>query len=177
MKAFLIFFSLLLTTTVAGQTSAARGMQGDDKIRWYTLEEAVQLNKTNKRKIVIDLYTDWCGWCKVMDRNTFTNAKIISYINKKFYPVKLNAETREIINFNNKKFNYVSQGAKGYNEFALTITGGRLSYPSTVFIDEDSNIIQSIPGYLDANKFYQILSYFGENRYKDTPWEVYEKQR
>lgn len=177
MKIFLLFFSFYAMIGLQGQAVVSKPPQANDKIKWYTLEEAVQLNKATKKKIIIDLYTDWCGWCKVMERNTFSNSKIVNYINKKFYPVKLNAETKESINFNDKRFDYISQGQKGYNEFALMITGGRLSYPSTVFIDEDSNIIQSIPGYLDAEKFYQILNYFGENRYKDTPWEVYEKQK
>jgi thioredoxin-related protein len=143
------------------------------KLKWYTLEEAVSQNKIKKKKILIDLYTDWCGWCKVMDKNTFSNDHVIQYINKNFYPVKFNAETRESITFNNKTYNYVGGKGRGYNELALTLCGGRLSYPTVVFIDEDLNVIQPIQGYQEPKDFFKIIRYFGEDHYKQTPWQVY----
>lgn len=177
-----IFISILLSVAsfhVPAQSSASdkQDNTNKEKIKWYSLEEANELNKVNKRKILVDLYTDWCGWCKVMDKNTFNNQKVIQYINKKFYPVKLNAEIRESIIFKNKTYKYVATGNRGYNEIAMELTGGRLSYPCVIFIDEEQNIIQAIPGYLEPDKFSIILSYFGEEHYKDTPWHVYEKEK
>ncbi len=64
-----------------------------NEVKWMSFEEAVERSKTEKRKIFIDVFTDWCGWCKVMDKNTFPDlviAKLLS--NEKFYPVKFNAE-------------------------------------------------------------------------------------
>ena len=61
-------------------------------VKWLTFEEAVEKSKTEKRKIFIDVYTDWCGWCKVMDKNTFNDPEVAKLLNEKFYPVKFNAE-------------------------------------------------------------------------------------
>lgn len=180
MKLNFVFWILLGLTTGFSEDIWAQGavrvnQKTAQKIRWYTIEEAIDLSKTKKKKILIDLYTDWCGWCKVMDKNTFSNEDIVAYINKNYIPVKFNAESRNDINFNNKVYSYVSDRGKGYNEFALAITGGRLSYPSVVFIDEELNVIQPIQGYQEPREFFMIIRYFGEDHYKNTPWSVYEQ--
>lgn len=172
---FILSFLWLASSVTAQSDIRAKVESSQATIRWYTLEEALELNKTDKRKIVIDLYTDWCGWCKVMEKNTFTNTKIINYINKKYYPVKFNAERKESVRFNDKMYNYINSGRRGYNALALELTGGRLSFPNVIFLDEEQNVIQAIPGYIEPDKFLKILHYFGENKYQRIPWSVYEK--
>ncbi|MCO6461614.1 MAG: DUF255 domain-containing protein [Saprospiraceae bacterium] len=181
MKLNIVFWILLslLTGSAAGaycQGAVKVNQKTQNKIKWYTFEEAVQQNKIKKKKIMVDLYTDWCGWCKVMDKNTFSNEDIISYINKYYYPVKFNAECRDKINYNNKVYSFVGGKGRGYNELALLLSGGRLSYPTVVFIDEDLNVIQPIQGYQEPSDFYKIMRYFGEDHYKQTPWKVYIQQ-
>ncbi len=161
---FLIFVSLSASTF------------GQAPVKWYTFEEALDLMKVEKRKIVIDVYTDWCGWCKRMDKSTFQKQHISNYLNENYYPVKLDAEQKETINFAGQKFKFVDQGkGKSYHEFALAVTRGQLSYPTVVFIDEDLNIIQSIPGFRSAAEFEMIMTYFGENKHKEEPWSSYQK--
>lgn len=144
-------------------------------ITWYSFEEALELMEGNKKKIVIDVYTDWCGWCKRMDKSTFQKPHIANYLNENYYPVKLNAEQKETIKFAGQNFNFVDQGrGKSYHEFALAVTRGQLSYPTIVFIDEDLNIIQSIPGFRSAQEFEMIMTYFGENNHKVEPWSTYQ---
>src|ERR1051326_1000883 len=75
-----------------------------EKIQWHTFQEAVALSKKEKRKIFIDVYTQWCGWCKVMEKNTFTNPVIVKYMNAHFYAVKLDAEMKDTVVFNNNTF-------------------------------------------------------------------------
>ncbi|HNB62500.1 MAG TPA: DUF255 domain-containing protein [Saprospiraceae bacterium] len=158
---------------LTGQATSRTETETNARIKWYTIDEAVQQNKIKPRKIIVDLYTDWCGWCKVMDKNTFANDDIINYINKNYYPVKFNAETKDNIEFNNKVYSYVGSKGRGYNEFALLLTGGRLSYPTVVFIDEELNVIQPIQGYQEPKDFYKIMRFFGEDHYKKTPWNVF----
>lgn len=162
-----------LSGGLAGQTTAKNDSKTGARIKWYTIDEAVQQNKIKRKKIIVDLYTDWCGWCKVMDKNTFSNDDIINYINKNYYPVKFNAETKENVEFNKKVYSYVGNKGRGYNELALALTGGRLSYPTVVFIDEDLNVIQPIQGYQEPKDFFKIMRYFGEDHYKQTPWNVF----
>ena len=74
--------------------------------------------------MIIDLYTDWCGWCKVMDRNTFTDSDVISHINNNFIAIKFDAEYQNSVTFNNNLYKYVRSGRKGINELAYYLTNG-----------------------------------------------------
>jgi uncharacterized protein YyaL (SSP411 family) len=146
-----------------------------DKIAWLTWEEAIVMNGKAPRKIVVDIYTEWCGWCKRMDASTFSQPEIADYINANYYAVKFDAEQKEDIIFKGKTYSYIANGRRGYHALAAEITGGMLSYPTTVFLDEEMNVIQAIKGYKDANSFEQIATYFGGNNHKKLPWESYQK--
>ncbi len=144
-------------------------------VNWMTWEEAIQKSKITKKKLLVDVYTDWCGWCKRMEASTFSQAYLAKYINSNFYPVKFNAEAKEDIVFNGRTFKFVKSGMRGYHELAAEITRGRLSYPTIVFIDENLDVIQPIPGYKDADEFEIIVTYFGQNEHKKTPWDMYRR--
>ena len=85
-------------------------------VKWYTIQQAIELNRKEPKKLVIDVYTDWCVWCKVMDKNTFGNTIIAEYLNQKYYPVKFNAEQKENITIGNNTYKFVAQGKRGYHE-------------------------------------------------------------
>lgn len=146
-----------------------------DKIAWLTWDEAIEMNEKAPRKIVVDIYTEWCGWCKRMDASTFAQPEIADYINANYYAVKFDAEYKEDIIFKGIVYSYVANGTRGYHELAAEITGGMLSYPTTVFLDEEMSVIQAIKGFKDADSFEQIATYFGGNNHKKQPWESYQK--
>jgi thioredoxin-related protein len=162
---FIILFCIC-TTKIVAQT---------ESIHWYTIAEAEQLMKKEKRKIIVDVYTDWCGWCKQMDRTTFADPTTIKVVNQYYYAVKLNAEQKTDIVFNGKTYKYISSGQGGYNEFAAQLLNGQMGYPTIAFLDENFALIQAIQGYRDALQLEVILSYFGENGHKNIPWGKYEK--
>ncbi len=145
------------------------------KVIWLTLEEALEKNKTEKRKIFIDVFTDWCGWCKRMDETTFTDPEVARYLNEHFYAVKFNAEQTNEINFNNKTYRFKNNGGRGCHELAAEWLNNRLSFPTSVFLDENMHLIQPLPGYQDGPKLHAILNYFGTDSHRTTPWETYEK--
>jgi thioredoxin-related protein len=144
-----------------------------NEINWVTLDELQVKMKKAPRKIYFDIYTDWCGWCKVMDKKTFTNPQVIKYMNEKFYAVKLNAERQDSIRFVGKMFGYVPDYKA--NMLAVELMGGRMSYPTTVILDENYQNPQPIPGYLDVPTIEKILKYLGENIYKTQKYEEYDK--
>lgn len=146
-----------------------------ETIHWYTMEQVETLAKKEKRKIMVDIYTDWCGWCKHMDKMTFAQQHIAHYINENYYAVKLNAEQRENITFKNHTYKFVSQSKVGFNELAAELLKGQMSYPSTIFLDEDFNLIQAFQGFLQSEQFEIIITYFGADNYKKIPWTRYEK--
>ncbi|MFK8006635.1 MAG: thioredoxin family protein [Saprospiraceae bacterium] len=146
-----------------------------DEINWMTWSEVEDALKKEKKKVFVDVYTDWCGYCKKMDKTTFKDKEIIKYINENFYAVKFDAENKETITLDGNKYKYVKSGKRGYNQLAADLLKGRLSYPTIVFLNDDLSLIQPIPGYLDANKMEVIVTYFAENNHKKTPWTRYEK--
>jgi thioredoxin-related protein len=146
---------------------------GQEKIRWYSIEQVQELNLEHPKKIFIDVYTDWCGWCKKMDATTFQDPKIIKQLNDHFYAVKLNAEGKDDIKFKNRIFKFVPQGQRGYHELAAAFLQGKLSYPTTVYLDENLNLIQPIPGYLTVKDLEPILIFLGEDRYKNQSWQEF----
>lgn len=147
----------------------------DDHIAWLKWEEAVKKVELVPRKIFVQVYTDWCGWCKKMDGSTFEDPDIIQYINDNFYAVKMDGEERSTITYRDKDYGYVSSGGRRYHELSYALLRGRLSYPTSVFLDEDLNVIQSLRGFQSADRLEQILVYFARDHYKTTPWVMYEK--
>jgi thioredoxin-related protein len=150
-------------------------VEPEPKVKWLTFEEAAALMEKNPKKIFIDVYTDWCGWCKVMDKNTFSDEKIAKYLNENFYPVKLNAEQREDIVFRGHTFKFVANGSRGYHELAAALLNGKLSYPSVVYLDENFQIIMPVPGYNPPQEFEKQMTFVGEDHFKTIRWDDYSK--
>ena len=154
-------------------------MFGDaQKINWITFQEAIELNKATPKKIFIDVYTNWCGWCKRMDQTTFTNQEIVNYINENYYAVKLNAEMNDTIVF--AGYTFVNTGAatgkKGTHQFAAALLQGKMSYPSYVFMNEDAKLLTVAPGYRDAKEFMPLLKYFGSDAYLNEKYDEFLKK-
>ncbi len=163
------------TITNSVKKAASLGEVNPVRVKWMTLDEALEKSKTEKRKIFVDVVTDWCGWCKRMDSTTFVNPAVAEYLNEHYYPVKFNAEQQEDITFKDKTYHFKKNGARGFHELAAEWLNNRLSYPTAVFLDENQGVIQPLPGYQDASKMEAILNYFGTDSHKKTPWESYEK--
>jgi thioredoxin-related protein len=166
---------ILSITLLAFSGSLLAQTKGQETIKWYTIEEVEVLSKKEKRKVFIDVYTNWCGWCKNMEKNTFAQQYIVRYINENYYPVKLNAEQKTDIQFRGHTYKFVKQSQVGFNELAAELLKGQMSYPTIVFLDEDLNLIQALQGYRAPDQFEMIMSYFGENNHKKIPWSKYEK--
>ncbi|MCS7036649.1 MAG: DUF255 domain-containing protein [Saprospiraceae bacterium] len=150
--------------------------QPTGSVQWLSLEEALERSKTEKRKIFIDFYTDWCGWCKRMDENTFSDTAVARYIGEKYYPVKFNAESSAEVAFQNKTYGLRRGSDRSYHELAIELLNGRLGFPTLVFLDENLHVIQAIPGYREPDQLFKILNYFGTDSHKTTPWETYEQK-
>lgn len=149
------------------------------EIEWLSWSEAIEMANTDDRpkKIFVDVYTDWCGWCKKMDRDTFNNPEVSDYMKDKFYMVKLDAESKEDIQYMGKTFKYIEQGRGGYHELAAALLQGRLSFPTTIFLNEKQEILSPIPGYQGPETFLKIAKYYGDEIYKSTSWEAYNPNK
>jgi thioredoxin-related protein len=145
-------------------------------LNWVSFEEAVELNKKEKKKILLDVFTYWCGWCKKMDAETFSNPYLAKYLNDNYYLVKLDAESKEPIEYKGKEYRFIRNSKGGHHELAEELLRGHLSFPSLVFLDENMEMIQPIPGYRDAEELLMISSYFGTSKYKEIPWSIFQKE-
>nr|MBI1228545.1 thioredoxin fold domain-containing protein [Cytophagales bacterium] len=135
---FVLAFLLMQTVAVNAQ----------DKITWHTFEEAAKLTADNPKMILVDVYTDWCGWCKKMDKDTFTKKAVVDYVNEHFYAVKLNAE--------DKKTKFTFRG-KEYSEETMARAMRVSSYPNFVIMDAAMENITQLPGYREADDFVASL--------------------
>jgi len=179
----LVAFSTLIWCLFAFSYSPPKNkaQMASKNVAWMTWEEAISAaNRAKKagkvpKMIFVDIFTDWCGWCKKMDKETFEQTEVAAYLNKHFYPVKFNAEQKESINYAGKLFKYVVNGRRGYHELAAALLNGKMSYPTVVFLNEDFQLLQRIPGYLDIPTFNSIMRYLAEKHYLDTPWAEYQE--
>ena len=160
-RAFL-FLILLLCFSVSSHA----------QIKWVSLQEAYTLTQTNPKKIIIDVYTDWCGWCKVMDKKTFTNPEVVKFINENYYAVKLDAETKETIKIGGVEYKYNQESRA--NDVAIALLQGKMSFPSIVYLDEKFNMIQPIPGYMEARQFHEVITFLGKDFYKKEAFDLYK---
>ena len=162
---FILFVCLCLSASLMAQT----------QVKWVKMSKALEQAETQKKKIFIDLYTDWCSWCKKMDVATFQKPDIAEYVNANFIPVKFNAEHRGEITYQDQAFDFVKYGKRGYHQLAAELSKslGRLSFPTIIFLDENQNVIQPIPGFQDPKSFEVIMHYMGEDHFRTTPFKAF----
>jgi thioredoxin-related protein len=149
--------------------------QNADKITWHSFEDAVTLNSQNHKKVFIDIYTDWCGWCKVLDKSTFPDTTIIRLMNKYFIAVKLNAERKDTVVFNG--YSFVNPNPDGYrspHQLASSLLKGRMMYPSMCFLDDSVRLITTVQSYLKPNELEPVLEYIGANKYLTMTYDSFK---
>lgn len=156
---------LFIVILIIGFGITSFGQDGE-KVKWYSIEEVTKLNQENPRKIFVDLYTDWCGWCKKLDQTTFIDPVIVELLNSEFYAVKFNAESKKPIDFGGKTFVNEGSGSRNPHQLAVAMLQGKMSYPSAAYMDENLQLITVVPGYLTAKDLEPILSFFAKDSYK-----------
>jgi len=179
-KAVFSFLTLVLLTwytepSFAQQKQKEKDPGNGEKIKWYSFQEAYKLNKKKPKKIFIDVFTDWCGWCKKMDAETFTNPLIVKYMNKEYYCVKLNAEMKDTLEIDGVTFTNPNPGShRSTHQLANELLKNNMSYPSYVFLNEKSQWLTVVSGYQPSHEFEPIIHYFGDDAYLKTPWEEFK---
>ena len=152
------------------------------QIEWMTMNEALEAQKKEPKKIFADVYTDWCGPCKMMDKNTFSNPDVANYVNEHFYPVKFNAEGTEKVDYQgfeytNPNYKPGRKGKRNAQHFfanALKVS----AYPTVVFFDEESDVISPIVGYRTPEQLEIYLKMIATDAYKELTsreaWKEYQ---
>jgi thioredoxin-related protein len=171
-----IILILLVSTTVftiKGQNT---------EINWMSLEEAIQAQAVSPRKIMMDVYTTWCGPCKMLDINTFQNPDVVKYISENYYAVKFDAEGSQQINFKQRVFknpNYDPNRTGRNAQHELASAMGINMYPTIVFLNENGDILLPIPGYKTPAQLELYLKLFFNDDHQtinnQEQWNQYQK--
>ena len=157
-------------------------LYAQDEIRWMSMNEALAAQKKVPKKIIMDVYTSWCGPCKLLDKNTFGNKDVVKFVNNNYYPVKFNAEGTESITY--QDFTYTNpnyqEGRKGRNSQHLLANALKISgYPTIVFFKENGDLIQPIVGYKTPEQIEIFLKMIANDDYlkltTGEAWQEYQK--
>ena len=163
---------LIVTLMIAATGLIASAQEAT--VRWYSIEEAVALAKTDPRPIFVDTYTDWCGWCKKLDKDTFSNPVIAEILNTKYYAVKFDAEGNEPVTFQGRKF--VNDGSLGKtHQLAYALLQGKLGYPTVVFLTANSELITPVSGYKTPVQIEPLLHYFAGTTWQKQGYDEFLK--
>lgn len=163
-----LFIALIVVMSIFSFTKPKK-----EKVQWLTVAELQVAYSKNPKPIVVDVYTSWCGWCKVMDRETYAKEKVASYINEHYYAVKLDAESKESFEWNGKKYGY--DAANKTNELAAYLLYGQMSFPTTVFLSAMDAQPAPMPGFLKPDELEAPLKFFGDGAYKTKNYPDYMK--
>lgn len=146
--------------------SISESVESTTPVNWMSWSEAMEANKKEPRKIFVDVYTDWCGWCKKMDKTTFVDPEIVEELNSNFYAIKFNAEFKDTIKYNGYDFVHEPGGRDGTHQLAFALLNGRLGYPAFITLDEAFNRVRLSPGYKKPSQMIQELQYVSTEAYK-----------
>ena len=158
--------SVWAVTPPPANKDAGKNIKETSPIVWNKYDDALKLAAKSKKPIMVDFYTDWCGWCKRLDKDTYGNEKVMEYLNQQYVVIKLNAESTSKVNYQDKS----------YTEASLAQAFGATGYPTIVFFDSKGEPINSLGGYLNAEKFLPVITYIGDDHYKSMTWEEFQNK-
>lgn len=169
-----VFFVGISLSFKSPQTSSA---VEEGPVHWMTFAEAQAAMKIEKKKLLVDVYTPWCGPCKMMMRDTFSDPKVAAYINANYYAIKFNAEGPDKVIWKGKEYandKYVAgkQGRNGTHPLTYEIASvdGRVAYPTLVFFDENLELLTPVQGFLPPQKIEPIIKFLGDDHYKTSDY-------
>lgn len=114
--------------------------KGGEKVQWLSFDAAVAKAQKENKHLVVDVYTNWCGWCKVMDRQTYGDPDVAAYLSEHFALAKVNGESAAKLTWQGKSLSE--------REFAKAV--GVNGYPSTYFMKPNADLLGGVAGYIKA---------------------------
>ncbi len=150
-----------------GPETAPPATPASTPIRWHSLGSGLDEAKRARRPVLVDVVTDWCGWCKRMEKTTYTAAPVREYVGRTFVAIKLDAEDDEARARYDGRIHTTREFADRFR-----ITG----YPTTLFLGQDGRLITMVPGYVKPERFMTVLRYIGDGHYRNQSFEAYSRE-
>jgi len=162
-RIFLILSIPLMFASPSGVFSQKKATPAKTELRWTNLETAMKNAAEQDKPVMVDVYTDWCGWCKKMDKDVFNHPDVAEALDRMFTLAKVNGESRESVTYKNQKT----------DGFGIVQGFGIRGYPALIFLDSKGDMLTLIPGYVDAENFLPIVEFLGGKHYEKMEWEQY----
>lgn len=166
-RLFVGLFLVVATIVSALPLLSNDGKTKNEQVTWLTFEKGLAASKKEKKMLVVDFYTDWCGWCKVMDKETYGHENVVKFAKEKLVLVKVNAESNEKTRFREKDYTYRELAA------AFGVNG----YPATAFIDANGEVLTVVSGYVPADQFLPVLEFLSGGHHKTMKFEEFLEKR
>ena len=148
------------------------------QVKWNTIDQSAKVSVSKNEKLFfVDFYTSWCGWCKKMDKDTFTDKVVAKIMNKYFIPTKFDAEGDAAFSWNGVEYKgggVSANGRRATHPFAQAVLGAKMGFPSFAIFGPDRKLMTVVPGYSNAADFTVILWYFASGDYEKYPFEKYQ---
>ncbi len=161
----LILVMLIPRTLRAGDNHDSTATQ--NSLQWKTFDAGFTEAKKTGKKVMVDVFTTWCVWCKRLDKNVYGDPKIAEYLHEHYVTVKLNPETNTTVTYKDTAYS-AAQFAQGFG-----VTG----YPTIIFFEPDGTPIDRLGGYVDASHFLPIIQFIGEDFFKTMSWQDFQKKQ
>jgi len=133
---------------------------------WLPYNEGLLKAEKETKHVLIYFYTNECGWCKKMEKETYSNEEVKEILSDKFVAIKINAKSE----------NKVVENGKEISERKLATLYQISGYPTTWFLESNHNRIAPLPGYVSTEQFIPVIKYIGEGWYKSISFEEYLKK-
>ena len=158
---------ILLVTIILAAFSATSSLASESKpLAWRTWDAGLREAGGAGRPILVDVYTNWCGWCKRMDRDVYSRADVQDYLSRRFVLIKLNAEARDAAAYEGEVYTSRSLAAR------FRVSG----FPTTIFLKPGGEHVANVPGYIPAERFLLLLHYIGDGHLdRGVPFDDYVK--
>ncbi len=129
-------------------------------VNWLSFAQLEDSMRVQPKRILVQVYTDWCSYCKLAERKTFKNPEVARYLNGHFYAVQLNAEGEQTVRFAGQLFGFKATGnGTGIHSLAVALAGqkGQVAYPAIVVLDEQYTIVSRQTGFVSPRQLLDWL--------------------
>ena len=160
------FRTLMLAALLSLVPGFASASGGRAELKWTSWDQGLKTAAASKRPMLVDVYTDWCGWCRRMDHDVYSRDDVREYLSRHFVAVRLDAESPSAVSYDSRRYTESSLAAR------FRVSG----YPTTIFLKCDGTHLVNVPGYVPAEKFMKLVRYIGDGHMeRGESWEEYSR--